>query len=60
MGRPPSRGAEAMIAAVERDRPPFRLPLGAFAWEAMKAELEAVRKEMEGLEAVARGADFPA
>ena len=56
----PERGAEAMIAAVERDRPPFRLPLGAFAWEAMKAELEAVCKEMEGLEAVARGADFPA
>jgi NAD(P)-dependent dehydrogenase (short-subunit alcohol dehydrogenase family) len=56
----PERGAEAMIAAVERDRPPFRLPLGVFAWEAMKAELEAVRKEMEGVEAVARGADFPA
>jgi NAD(P)-dependent dehydrogenase (short-subunit alcohol dehydrogenase family) len=56
----PERAAEAIIATVERDHPPFRLPLGAFAWDAMKAELEAVRKEMEGLEAVARGADFPA
>jgi len=56
----PERAAEAIIATVEQDHPPLRLPLGAFAWDAMKAELEAVRKEMEGLEAVARGADFPA
>ena len=56
----PERAAEAIIATVEQDHPPLRLPLGAFAWDAMKAELETVRKEMEGLEAVARGADFPA
>ncbi len=55
----PVRAAEAIIATVEKDHPPFRLPLGAFAWEAMKAEIETVRTEMEALEAVARGADFP-
>ena len=56
----PERAAEAIIATVERDNPPLRLPLGAFAWDAMKAEIETVRREMEGLEAVARGADFAA
>jgi NAD(P)-dependent dehydrogenase (short-subunit alcohol dehydrogenase family) len=56
----PERAAEAIIATVEQERPPLRLPLGAFAWDAMKTEIEAVRKEMEALEEVARGADFPA
>jgi NAD(P)-dependent dehydrogenase (short-subunit alcohol dehydrogenase family) len=56
----PVRAAEAIIAAVESPHPPLRLPLGAFAYEAMGAELEALRREHQGLEAVARGADYPA
>ena len=55
----PVRGAEAIIHAVERENPPLRLPLGSFAYEAMGAEIEAVRKEYAANEAVARGADYP-
>jgi NAD(P)-dependent dehydrogenase (short-subunit alcohol dehydrogenase family) len=55
----PMRAAEAIIATVERDHPPLRLPLGGFAYDAMGAELEALRKEYADLEAIARGADYP-
>jgi NAD(P)-dependent dehydrogenase (short-subunit alcohol dehydrogenase family) len=55
----PVRGVEAIIAAVEQPNPPLRLPLGNFAYDAMGAELEAVRKEHAAVEAVARGADYP-
>ena len=55
----PVRASEAIIATVEQEHPPLRLPLGAFAYEAMGAEIEAVRKEHASLEAVARGADYP-
>ena len=55
----PVRASEAIIATVEREHPPLRLPLGAFAYEAMGAEIEAVRKEHDSLEKVARGADYP-
>jgi NAD(P)-dependent dehydrogenase (short-subunit alcohol dehydrogenase family) len=55
----PVRGVEAIIAAVEQPNPPLRLPLGNFAYDAMGAELEAVRKEHAAVEAAARGADFP-
>src|SRR5271163_4685752 len=41
----PVRGVEAIIATVEQPNPPLRLPLGNFAYDAMGAELEAVRKE---------------
>ena len=55
----PVRASEAIITAVEQEHPPLRLPLGAFAYEAMGTEIEAVRKEHASLEAVARGADYP-
>ena len=55
----PVRASEAIITAVEQDHPPLRLPLGAFAYESMGAEIEAVRKEHASLEAMARGADYP-
>ncbi len=55
----PVRAAEAIIDTVERDKPPLRLPLGGFAYEAMGAEIEAVRKEHDSLERIARGADYP-
>jgi hypothetical protein len=53
------RAAEAIIAAVEQPNSPLRVPLGNFAYDAMGAEIEAVRKEHIGVEAAARGADFP-
>jgi len=55
----PVRASEAIIAAVEQPHSPLRLPLGAFAYEMMGAEIEALRKEHASLEAVARGADYP-
>jgi len=55
----PVRASEAIIAAVEQDHPPLRLPLGAVAYEAMGEEIEAVRKEHASLERIARGADYP-
>ncbi len=55
----PVRAAEAIIATVEQPNPPLRLPLGNFAYDAMRAEIEAVRKEAEAVEAVARSADYP-
>jgi NAD(P)-dependent dehydrogenase (short-subunit alcohol dehydrogenase family) len=55
----PVRASEAIITAVERAHPQLRLPLGAFAYESMGAEIEAVRKEHASLEVVARGADYP-
>ncbi|MGA8713631.1 MAG: oxidoreductase [Roseiarcus sp.] len=55
----PVRAAEAIIATVEQPNPPLRLPLGNFAYDAMGAELEAVRKDYAAVEAVARGADYP-
>jgi NAD(P)-dependent dehydrogenase (short-subunit alcohol dehydrogenase family) len=55
----PERAAEAIIATVEQPNPPLRLPLGNFAYDAMGAELEAVRMEYAAVEAVARGADYP-
>jgi len=55
----PVRASEAIIAAVDQERPPLRLPLGAVAYEAMGAEIEALRKEHASLEQIARGADYP-
>jgi NAD(P)-dependent dehydrogenase (short-subunit alcohol dehydrogenase family) len=55
----PVRACEAIIAAVEQEHAPLRLPLGAVAYEAMGAEIEALRKEYAAGEAAARGADYP-
>jgi NAD(P)-dependent dehydrogenase (short-subunit alcohol dehydrogenase family) len=55
----PVRAAAAIIATVERDDPPLRLPLGNFAYDAMGAELEAVRQEYAANEAIARSVDYP-
>jgi NAD(P)-dependent dehydrogenase (short-subunit alcohol dehydrogenase family) len=55
----PVRASEAIIAAVEQEHPPLRLPLGAIAYEMMGAEIASLRKEHDSIEAVARGADYP-
>ena len=55
----PVRAAEAIIATVENPNAPLRLPLGSIAFEGMSAEIEAVRREIASVEAVARGADYP-
>ena len=55
----PVRASEAIIAAVEQEGSPLRLPLGAAAYDAMGAEIEALRKEHASLATIARGADYP-
>jgi NAD(P)-dependent dehydrogenase (short-subunit alcohol dehydrogenase family) len=55
----PVRASQAIVAAVEQERPPLRLPLGAVAYEAIGVEISALRKEHDALEAAARGADYP-
>ena len=55
----PVRGCEAIIATVEQDNPPLRLPLGAFAYDVMGKEIEVLRKEFETVKTVALSADFP-
>jgi NAD(P)-dependent dehydrogenase (short-subunit alcohol dehydrogenase family) len=55
----PVRAAAAIIATVEQANPPLRLPLGNFAYDVMRAEVEALRKEVDAVESVARGADYP-
>jgi NAD(P)-dependent dehydrogenase (short-subunit alcohol dehydrogenase family) len=55
----PERAANAIISAIESDKPPHRLLLGADAYNAASAKLEVLRKEFLNWEAVARSADFP-
>lgn len=55
----PVRAAEAIIATVAQEKPPLRLPLGSIAFDAMRAEIEAIGREHASVEAIARSADFP-
>lgn len=42
----PRKGVRIIIEAVESENPPFRLPLGLFAFEAIEAKLEQVKNEI--------------
>jgi NAD(P)-dependent dehydrogenase (short-subunit alcohol dehydrogenase family) len=55
----PVRASEAIIATVEKKDAPLRLPLGGVAYDAIAAEIAALRKEHDSVEAMARGADYP-
>ena len=55
----PVRASEAIIATAEKKDAPLRLPLGGVAYDAIAAEIAALRKEHDSIEAVARGADYP-
>lgn len=56
----PDRAARALFTAVNADRPPHHLLLGADAFELATAQLEERAREFRAWEDVARGADFPA
>jgi NADP-dependent 3-hydroxy acid dehydrogenase YdfG len=56
----PQKAVEAMIAVVESDSPPLRLPLGNMAVDRIRKKLADVETDIAAWEAVARGADFPA
>ena len=55
----PVRAAQAVIAAVESDKPPHHLLLGNAAFDGAMAKLDELRKDFTAGEAVARAADFP-
>jgi NAD(P)-dependent dehydrogenase (short-subunit alcohol dehydrogenase family) len=55
----PVRAAEAIIAAVLSDTPPFRLALGRAAAERIRAEMETQRRELDAWEQTAINADYP-
>jgi NAD(P)-dependent dehydrogenase (short-subunit alcohol dehydrogenase family) len=56
----PVRAGEAVIAAVERDRPPRHLVLGRFGYDAVTAKLSERLSEIEADREMSLGADFPA
>jgi len=55
----PVRGADAIIQAVDAQRPPLRLPLGADAVAAIRQKLAAVSDEVSAWEAVSTSTSFP-
>ncbi|UVS77757.1 SDR family NAD(P)-dependent oxidoreductase [Actinokineospora sp. UTMC 2448] len=54
----PAKAAAAIIAALDADDTPLRLPLGADAVDAIVGHLDAVRAEIGAWEKVARGTAF--
>ncbi len=55
----PIRAAEAIIKAVQSDKPPFRLALGRAAVERIRQEMETQRRDLDTWADVAIGADYP-
>jgi NAD(P)-dependent dehydrogenase (short-subunit alcohol dehydrogenase family) len=55
----PVRAAEAIIKAVQAEKPPFRLALGRSAVERIGAEMEAQRRDLDAWAETAIGADYP-
>ena len=54
----PAKAAEALITAVESDRPPYLLLLGNDASTAFRAALDALRTEVDEWEGLSRSTDF--
>lgn len=55
----PVRAAQAIVAAVEADRPPLHLLLGRVALNAVRGKLEALQAEIAAWESTTLGADYP-
>ncbi len=54
----PAKGALAIIAAVDAEQPPMRLPLGADSVKFLRDQLAAMSKELDAWEAVASSTHF--
>jgi NAD(P)-dependent dehydrogenase (short-subunit alcohol dehydrogenase family) len=54
----PVRAAAAIVAALESEAPPLRLPLGSDALDAIGTHLDLVRRDLETWESVSRQTDF--
>jgi NAD(P)-dependent dehydrogenase (short-subunit alcohol dehydrogenase family) len=55
----PVRAAEAIISALQSDKPPFRLALGRDAVQRIRQEMDAQRQDLDTWANVAIGADYP-
>ena len=56
----PAAAAQAIIQAVESDKPPFRLVLGKYAYQKARRQLDKLRAELDGWETVGLPTDYPA
>jgi NAD(P)-dependent dehydrogenase (short-subunit alcohol dehydrogenase family) len=54
----PARGARAIIAAVEAERPPVHMLIGGDALDQLRGKLEAMRRETDAWEEVTRSTEF--
>jgi NAD(P)-dependent dehydrogenase (short-subunit alcohol dehydrogenase family) len=54
----PRRGADAMIAAIDADNPPLRLPLGEMCVQQIRNKLERVRRELDTWQEVSLATSF--
>jgi NAD(P)-dependent dehydrogenase (short-subunit alcohol dehydrogenase family) len=55
----PAAAAQAIIQAVESDKPPFRLVLGKYAYQKARRQLDRLRGELDGWEPVGLETDYP-
>jgi len=55
----PVRAMRAILDAVDSARPPHRLLLGQYAFEAATAKLESMREDFKASKAISLSADFP-
>lgn len=56
----PRRAAEAIVAAVEADAPPFNLLLGRAALKNARLKLDGLKQDFDAWAQTSEGADFPA
>jgi NAD(P)-dependent dehydrogenase (short-subunit alcohol dehydrogenase family) len=56
----PALAAQALIAVVETEKPPLRLPLGAMAYEHIRNKLRSQIKELDAAAPLGEATDFPA
>jgi NAD(P)-dependent dehydrogenase (short-subunit alcohol dehydrogenase family) len=56
----PARAAQAILRAVQSDRPPLHLPLGHMAFAQIRKTLRAQLDELESVAALGAETDFPA
>ena len=55
----PDRAAQAILQAVEAEKPPLRLPLGQMAFDQIRKTLGAQLKELEHSAGIGAATDFP-
>ncbi|MFE1961071.1 SDR family NAD(P)-dependent oxidoreductase [Streptomyces sp. NPDC059479] len=55
----PYRGVQTVVNAINQDKPPHRLVLGAVGYDAVHGQLEGMIEELRDYEAASRSADFP-